>query len=239
MNTPVVNLPRTLHVPPHTIMQEAVYLHDSHVCVIADEYAQVNIIFDQSVVHDAVIHLYAHKNASITYFTASTTSNTQHIELHMLGRGANITVHGIYGITDAQRCTITTKQEHTVPGATSTVLIKGIVGGQAVAEYIGTITIAEHASQSNANQQAATLLVSPQARAKSIPSLQVLTNDVRCKHGSAVGQLNKDQLFYAQARGLSKEQAQRMLLHGFLAQATIHLPLAYASAIIERIVSIF
>ncbi|MFI5332626.1 MAG: SufD family Fe-S cluster assembly protein [Candidatus Babeliales bacterium] len=231
-----------LYVPPHTVVHEPIHLHaHEQLCIIADEYAQVCIISDQTNIQNPIwgaVRLYAHHNASITYTVAYVGSGEHSIELFLLGRGASITCNGLYGITDTQRCIITTKQEHTVPGATSSVLIKGVVGGHAVAEYTGMITIAEPATQSDATQQAATLILSPHARARSVPSLQVLTNDVRCKHGSAVGQLDPDLLFYAQARGISHEQSKRMLLHGFLAQAAVHIPAELAPTILERILNI-
>jgi Fe-S cluster assembly protein SufD len=233
-----------LYVPPYMVVPEVldVRAYGDACVIIADVHAQVCVMSDQTKIgyeHKYSTRLYAYQSASIKYTTFSTGSNVHHIELHMLGHGSHITVHGIYGLTGNQKFIMSTKQEHTISGATSTVLLKGILGGQAVAEYTGNITIAEHATQSNAAQQAATLMVSPQARSRSIPSLQVLTNDVRCKHGSAVGQLNQDQLFYAQARGLSQEQAQHMLLQGFLAEATEYLPTHLAPTIIARILNIF
>ncbi len=60
------------------------------------------------------------------------------------------------------------------------------------------------------------ILLSPSAKAVSIPSLEILTNDVQCSHGSAVGQLDQGHIFYLMARGLQEVQAKQLLLESFI-----------------------
>ena len=84
--------------------------------------------------------------------------------------------------------------------------------------YHGTIRVEQDAawyvaSQNNKN----ILLISNDARAVSVPSLEVLTNEVQCFHGSASGRCDDEQLFYLQSRGIDKKQAHRLLLQAFFA----------------------
>lgn len=230
---------QVIHIQPD-IIHDPIYLKtlDTKLVIVVEAHAHVTVVHDYDA-GSSHVDIYAHEHATINYcasFTGGATT-AHHFNLYPRGRGAHITLNVLYSLTDDQQCIITTKQEHTVPGATTTVLLKGIMGGRAQAEYTGDITITGDAPQSNAVQHAATLMVSPQARSRSIPSLQVLNNDVRCKHGSAVGQLNQEQIFYAQSRGLEYHQAQAMLLHGFLAQATAQLPPTVVPTIIARLLS--
>jgi hypothetical protein len=74
-------------------------------------------------------------------------------------------------------------------------------------------------TKTDAYQENRNLLLSRKAHANSIPGLEILANDVRCTHGSTVGQVDREQLFYLMSRGLPENEAERMIVGGFFAQA--------------------
>ena len=110
----------------------------------------------------------------------------------------------------------TSYQCHKTAHTVSNVIIKNIVCDAAKTSYHGTIYIDRDAAHADAMQENKNLLLSSCARASSLPEIEALHHNVRCAHGSAVGQLDDEQLFYMQTRRLHKQSAQRMLVEGFL-----------------------
>ena len=85
----------------------------------------------------------------------------------------------------------------------------------ASAVWRGMIRVEEGAQKTNAYQENRNLLLSKTAHADSIPGLEILANDVRCTHGATLSQVDREQLFYAMARGLSRQEAERLIVRGF------------------------
>ena len=77
------------------------------------------------------------------------------------------------------------------------------------------IRVEKGAQKTNAYQENRNLLLSKSAHADSIPGLEILANDVRCTHGATLSQVDREQLFYAMARGLSRQEAERLIVRGF------------------------
>lgn len=109
---------------------------------------------------------------------------------------------------------------HRVPHCISRQYYKNILTGRARAEYVSLVHVAEDARRSDSQQLNRNLLLSDGAKAHSLPQLQIDTDDVVATHGSASGQLEDQELFYLQSRGLSKETAKIVLIDGFAAEMT-------------------
>jgi Fe-S cluster assembly protein SufD len=77
------------------------------------------------------------------------------------------------------------------------------------------IHVEPEAQKTNAYQENRNLMLSPTTHAVPIPGLEILANDVRCTHGATVGQVDRDQLFYLMSRGLSRAEAERLIVRGF------------------------
>jgi Fe-S cluster assembly protein SufD len=77
------------------------------------------------------------------------------------------------------------------------------------------IRVEQDAQKTNAYQENRNLLLSPDAHADSIPGLEIMANDVRCTHGATLGRVNREELFYLMARGLSRSEAERVIVRGF------------------------
>ena len=97
-----------------------------------------------------------------------------------------------------------------------TVKIKGVVAQRAQSVFQGMIRIDEGASKSDADLNNKNILMDGTAQAISEPQIEVLTDDVACAHGSAVGQLDAEQLFYVQSRGIGLKNSRKLLLKAFL-----------------------
>ena len=151
-----------------------------------------------------------------------------HHELFMLGPGGNGNIHGFYFADANQHLDHHTQQEHFAGHTTSDLLIKGVLKDKARTVYQGLIHVHKEAQRSDAYQANRNLILSPKARADSIPGLEIEANDVRCTHGATVGQVDDEQMFYLRSRGLSEHHAQRLIVEGFFEPLMDRIPLESA-----------
>jgi Fe-S cluster assembly protein SufD len=139
------------------------------------------------------------------------------IENDLAGQGATSRVTGAYFADGRQHLDFDTFQSHQAPDTTSDFAFKGALRDRATAVWRGMIKVEKEAQKTNAYQENRNLLLSPRAHADSIPGLEIEANDVRCTHGATVGQVDREQLFYLMARGLSRSEAERLIVRGFFA----------------------
>jgi Fe-S cluster assembly protein SufD len=137
------------------------------------------------------------------------------IENDLAGQGGTSRVTGAYFADGAQHLDYDTLQRHIAPNTTSDFAFKGALRDKARAVWRGMIRVEQEAQKTNAYQENRNLLLSPNAHADSIPGLEIDANDVRCTHGATVSQVDRDELFYCMARGLSRGEAERLIVRGF------------------------
>jgi len=137
------------------------------------------------------------------------------IESYLADQGANAKVTGAYFLTGSEHADYDTTQEHAAPNTTSDLFFKGVLADRSRAVWRGVIRVDKGAQKTDAYQENRNLLLSREAHADSIPGLEIEANDVRCTHGATIGQIDKLQLFYLMSRGLSRVQAERLIVRGF------------------------
>jgi Fe-S cluster assembly protein SufD len=137
------------------------------------------------------------------------------IENDLAGQGATSRVTGAYFADGSQHLDYDTLQKHLAPNTTSDFAFKGALRDKATAVWRGMIKVEKDAQKTNAYQENRNLLLSREAHADSIPGLEIEANDVRCTHGATVSQVDRDELFYCMARGLSRGEAERLIVRGF------------------------
>jgi Fe-S cluster assembly protein SufD len=137
------------------------------------------------------------------------------IQNDLAGPGATSRVTGAYFADGTQHLDYDTFQEHIAPNTTSDFAFKGALRDEATTVWRGMIRVEKDAQKTNAYQENRNLMLSKQAHADSIPGLEILANDVRCTHGATLGQVDREQLFYLMARGLSRAEAERLIVRGF------------------------
>lgn len=108
-----------------------------------------------------------------------------------------------------------TLQLHSAPGATSDLLYHNSLDEQGRTIFAGLIKVAEGAHRTDAYQKVRNLLLSDDAEANSMPGLEILADEVKCSHGATSGELNEEELFYLEARGIPREVGRRMVVMGF------------------------
>lgn len=152
-------------------------------------------------------------------------TSKQHSWYNMAGQGAQGFVHGFMFGDHRQHFHLHTLQRHLAPNCTSDLLIKGCLKDKARSVYQGLIQVAEGAQRTDAYQANRNLLLSDQARADSIPGLEILANDVRCTHGATLGHVDSEHLYYLMARGLPRADAQRLIVEAFFEPVIERVPL--------------
>lgn len=152
-------------------------------------------------------------NFSAFHFGAS--SSRDEITVNLDGPNSNADLNGLYIVNKDRRTYQKITVNHNAPHCTSTQLFKGIVSDTARAEFNGMIDVKREAQQTDAKQRNKNLLLSRNAHVDSRPQLNILADDVKCAHGSTVGQLDEEELFYLQSRGFSKPDAFATLTYSF------------------------
>ena len=137
------------------------------------------------------------------------------VENDLAGPGATSRVTGAYFADGDQHLDYDTFQEHIAPNTESDFAYKGALRERASAVWRGMIRVEEGAQKTNAYQENRNLLLSDTAHADSIPGLEIMANDVRCTHGATLGRVDREELFYLMARGLSRAEAERLIVRGF------------------------
>ena len=136
-------------------------------------------------------------------------------EVALGGQGADAQVNGVMFTTNRQHLAYFTRQDHIAPHTTSDLLYKGGLKDKSRIVWKGMIRVEKDAQRTNAYQKNDNLVLSESARADSIPGLEIEANDVRCTHGATAGNVDEEMIFYAQARGIDRQTAIRLIVEGF------------------------
>ncbi len=144
--------------------------------------------------------------------------------MRLVGRGSSGDLTAAYFGDEDQMLDFRTFQEHRAPDTTSNLLFKGAVTGSAQSVYSGLIRVGEDAPGTNAFQTNRNLKLSDDAWAYSVPNLEIEQNQVSCSHASTVGEIDDEQRFYLESRGVPTTVAEQLLVSGFFAEAIDKLP---------------
>lgn len=139
-------------------------------------------------------------------------SNTSTI---LEGEGSESNNLGLFFGRDEQQFDIYSSAIHAGPHTTSDMLTKGVVKDKSRSIYRGLVEVKENAANSNGYQKEDVLILDPTAEADAIPRLEIGNNNVRCTHGTTIGQIDKEKLFYLKSRGLPEEESKKMIIEGF------------------------
>lgn len=160
------------------------------------------------------------------------------VEAVLRGDGANAKLLGLYVEDGKQHLDRYTLQDHRAASGTSDLLYKGVLTDKSRSVFSGLIRVGPTARQTAAYQQNRNLLVSRTARADSIPNLEIGCNDILgCTHGATVGKVDEEQVFYLMCRGLTRENATRLIVEGFVDPLVEQIPVAGLRESIRRVIA--
>ena len=133
------------------------------------------------------------------------------------GENCTSILNGLYMVGGKQLVDNHMRVEHNMPNCYSHELYKGVLEGQSRAVFTGRIYVEKDAQKTDAVQANRNLLLSDKALCNSQPQLEIFADDVRCTHGSTVGQLDDLAIFYLRSRGIGEEAARSLLTYAFAA----------------------
>ncbi len=150
-----------------------------------------------------------------TLGVVSTPKMRQSLQVHLNQEGAETDLSGVLALAEKEQGHIHALVCHNAPYCESSQLYKHLLSDDSLSSFEGKIWVDKEAQKTNAYQLNQNCLLSSNAQAYSKPNLEIFADDVKASHGSTTGQLDNEQLFYLLSRGLSKAEAQQILLKGF------------------------
>ena len=159
----------------------------------------------------------ADRNASINWVSGCFGGklNRIRIDTNFNGQGSSCSNIGIFLGKGKEHIDFTTNVYHNAENTTNDILVDGILRDESSSVYRGLIRIPKEGQKTNSYLANHILKLGDKTLANSIPSLKIDANDVKASHGATVGQIDEEHLFYLMARGLSREDAQKLIVEGF------------------------
>lgn len=151
-----------------------------------------------------------------------------------LAAGSTVMVHGIVLGGGKDDLIANIIAEHQKPRSTSRIILRGVFGNASRGKLNGTIHILKKAQQSDARLEERVLILSPLAKAETIPNLEIEADDVKASHAATIARLSEEELFYLQTRGFRKSDSIALLLDAFIVSQLAHLPDGHERGILER-----
>jgi Fe-S cluster assembly protein SufD len=131
----------------------------------------------------------------------------------------------------SQNVELVTTVRHVGPGATSRQIVRAVAGGAATTTYLGQVAVAREGQKTDSSQSFKAILLNRGATANAKPELEIFADDVKCAHGAAIGELDRQALFYLTSRGVPPAQARALLTRAFLSDALDGLDAASVEAL--------
>lgn len=164
-------------------------------------------------------HTYSTLRQNASFRSVAVTLNGGHIRNHteitMLGTHCDVQAHGLFLNDQEQQADNYIFVDHACPECHSRELFKGILDDSARATFNGHVLVRDGATKTEAYQSNKNILLTDKAHIDTRPFLEIYNDDVKCSHGSTVGQLDEQALFYIRSRGISERTAQTLLLYAF------------------------
>ncbi|TAE68802.1 MAG: Fe-S cluster assembly protein SufD [Oscillatoriales cyanobacterium] len=160
------------------------------------------------------------------------------LEVFQRGEGTETTLNGLTVAFGEQLADTHSLIDFNHPHGTSRQLHKCIVGNKARAVFNGKVFVRKAAQLTDAGQLSRNLLLSPRARVDTKPQLEIVADNVKCSHGATVSQLEDDELFYLQSRGLDLERSRYLLIDAFAAEMLNQLPIVGVAKMLSTCMAI-
>jgi Fe-S cluster assembly protein SufD len=177
------------------------------------------------------------RNARLRLFGATLGSGLQKVYWDALldGNGSEALMTGICFGDEAQHLDLQTLQRHRGVSAHSDLVYKVAVRDRAVSVYSGLIDVEKQAQHTDGYVQNRNLMLGSGAKASGIPRLEIKANDVRCSHGVTAGHIDDDQRFYLESRAIRREEADRLIVRGFMQDALDRAPHSGVRELVARL----
>jgi Fe-S cluster assembly protein SufD len=176
-----------------------------------------------------------YNNYTVTLPGADLVRNN--LNVNLIEKDTETHLFGLYMAADNQLVDNHTTVDHRKPNCFSNELYKGVLTGNAKAVFNGKVFVHQEAQKTNAFQQNNNLLLSDKAVVDSKPQLEIFADDVKCSHGSTIGQFSKEALFYLRSRGISEKSARSLMVQAFAFDVVNKIKLAALREHVEKLIT--
>ena len=167
--------------------------------------------------HVSTVHVHQARSSSFTHhsisFGGALVRNDVNVEMD--GEGAECALNGLYVTAHKQHVDNHTVIDHIKPHCSSREIYKGILDDKSSAVFNGSVIVRKDAQKTDARQSNKNLLLSEHATINSKPQLEINADDVKCSHGTTIGHLDEDSIYYLRSRGIAEKEARSVLTYGF------------------------
>ena len=212
----------TMLVCDHTQNQQHSFLSSQVVEIVAEEGAQLDYYdIEESTLNNTrcnqhFVRQAANSNVLLNAITLTNGITRNDFVVNVDGEGAETHLYGMAIEDGTQQIDNYTHIAHNAPHCSSNELFKYVLDGNAVGAFTGRIMVAEGSSKVEAYQANRNIVATDTARIYTKPQLEIYCDDVKCSHGTAIGQLDQDAIFYMQQRGIPVDQARTLLMQAFM-----------------------
>ena len=229
---PTVSYPRTLIllgpnsqatiVESYIGFENAVYFTNAVTEVVAGEHAVMDHyrlqLESPQAFHIGTLQVHQERSSTVVSHSIALGGALVRHDINSIldGEGSECTLNGLYMVTGQQHVDHHTRIDHVKAHCTSRELYKGVLDGKSRGVFSGKIVVHKAAQKTDAMQTNKNLVLSSDAVIDSKPQLEIFNNDVQCRHGSTIGELDADALFYLRARGIDPEAARTLLTYAFV-----------------------
>lgn len=170
--------------------------------------------------HFGVVHGRMERDSRISVHSFAIGGKVARYDLYgdLAGPGAESEMDGLYLLSNGQYIDHHTWVSHLAEHCNSHQLFKGVLSGRSEAVFDGLVHVAKGAQKTDAKQENRNLILTPRAKVHSNPRLEIFADDVKCTHGSSMGELDDEALFYLRSRGISADDAKGLLTYAFVAE---------------------
>lgn len=212
----------TMLVCDHTQNQQHSFLSSQVVEIVAEEGAQLDYYdIEESTLNTTrcnqhFVRQAANSNVLLNAITLTNGITRNDFVVNVDGEGAETHLYGMAIEDGTQQIDNYTHIAHNAPHCSSNELFKYVLDGNAVGAFTGRIMVAEGSSKVEAYQANRNIVATDTAKIYTKPQLEIYCDDVKCSHGTAIGQLDQDAIFYMQQRGIPVDQARTLLMQAFM-----------------------
>lgn len=184
-----------------------------------------------------VLRVQQHAGSQLTLHVYSIDDTSAHNQIYVeqVGKGCQTRLYGMAITKGTQQVANETHVVHTIGGGLSEQLFKYVLDGESRGGFVGDLKIVKDAQKTEAYQTNRNLLLSRTAKMRTKPQLEIYADDVKASHGASTGQMNDQAIFYMQQRGISKDEAIKLLTNAFLAEVVDKLPEEMRDEYLEKV----
>ncbi len=215
---------KQITVPPGKNVSLTLPIENTEVEINVGENAKLSILQIATPACKGTNSVYLEKNAVLELGMLCLENSEVKTDINLVGEGATAKIGTMFLGNNEENISLNTVTNHAAPSTTSKINIYGALKGKSRARSTGNIKIEKNGQKTDTFLSSHALLLDKEARAESIPALEIEANDVKAGHSASTTKLSQEQVFYCTSRGLTQQESEKIMVLAFLKRAFANLP---------------